>query len=138
VTPCPAGQAGLDGGMTGAVLTTSATPTGSRILWEPRNSFRLPPYTVLDLRLEKATAIKERYRIIFRIEAFNALNSTIVQGVNQNGYTYAAPSQAGCPAATNTNTCMIPVTGFGAATITTSTSGFLGPRQMQAGLRFEF
>jgi hypothetical protein len=138
VTPCPAGEAGLDGGMTGAVLTTSATPTGSRILWVPRNSFRLPPYTVLDLRLEKATAIKERYRIIFRIEAFNALNSTIVQGVNQNGYTYAAPSQAGCPSATNTNTCMIPSTGFGTATITTSTSGFLGPRQMQAGLRFEF
>jgi hypothetical protein len=88
--------------------------------------------------LEKATAIKERYRIIFRIEAFNALNSTIVQAVNQNGYTYAAPGQAGCPGATNTNTCMIPVTGFGTATTTTSTSGFLGPRQMQAGLRFEF
>jgi hypothetical protein len=98
----------------------------------------MPPYTALDLRLEKATAIRERYRIIFRIEAFNALNSTIVQAVNQNAYTYAAPGAAGCPAATNTNTCMIPVTGFGTATTTTSTSGFLGPRQMQAGIRFEF
>jgi hypothetical protein len=137
-SPCPAGEMGLDGGMTGAVLTTSATPTGSRILWEPRNSYRMPPYTVLDLRLEKATAIRERYHIIFRIEAFNSLNSTIVQGVNQNAYTYAAPGAAGCPAATNTSTCMIPVVGFGTPATTTSTSGFLGPRQMQAGLRFEF
>jgi hypothetical protein len=129
------GAPGLDGGMTGSVLTTSATPTGSRILWQPRNSFRLPSYSTVDLRLEKAFAIKERYRITIRGEAFNLMNSTIVLAVNQNGYTYAAPGASGCPVA-HTNECMIPVAGF--ATATTTSGTLLGPRQMQAGIRFTF
>jgi hypothetical protein len=33
---------------------------------------------------------------------------------------------------------MVPVSTFQTVTQTTNTSGLLGPRQMQAGIRFEF
>jgi hypothetical protein len=108
----------------------------------PRAAFELPNYFTADLRLQKETPIHERYNIEFRIEAFNALNSTIVTGVNTSAYTYAQPGQTSggilCPsvASGNTSTCMVPSSSF--QQHTTTTSNLLGARQMQAGLRFDF
>src|SRR5205807_377024 len=86
---------GLDGGMTGAVLFTSATPLGGRITWVPRNSFLLPGNTNIDFRLEKQFSIKERYHIAIRGEAFNLFNSTLIQTENLNAYTFVQPSASG-------------------------------------------
>ena len=134
--------------MTGSLLSTSRGPMGGRIAWLPRDSFRLPSYSNLDMRLSKQFAIHERYRFEFRAETFNLLNTTIIQAVNQNAYTSAAAgSSASCPALSggakfinpvtgHTNTCMVPVTAFQSPT--TTSAFLLGARQMQFGFRFEF
>ena len=102
----------------------------------PRDSFRLPSYSDVDLRLEKNFSIHERYHIGVRIEAYNLFNSTIIQAENFNAFTYANAGAAGCRG--HTNTCMVPVSTFQTVTQTTNTSGLLGPRQLQGGIRFEF
>src|SRR5207253_2015717 len=104
---------GLEGGMTSAILSTTATASGGRIMWLPRNSFLLPGYHNIDLRLAKNFSIHERFGFEIRAEAFNLLNSTIVLAVNQNAYTYVKPASSGanaliCPSGVHTNTCMIP------------------------------
>jgi hypothetical protein len=104
----------------------------------PRDSYELPNYSTVDLRLGRQFTFHERYAFEFRAEAFNLFNSTIVQAVNQNAYNYASPSatSATCPAS-HTNTCLVPQpTLFQVPTTTLGT--LLGPRQLQFGLRFEF
>jgi hypothetical protein len=130
-----------DGSMSGAGVTGIGTNYGGRIAWMPRDSYTLPSYSDVDVRLEKQFTVRERYNFDFRAEAFNLLNSTIVQAVNTSAYTYANPSGStgACPATgpnAHTNTCMVPVSSF--QTPTTTTGILLGSRQMQFGFRFEF
>jgi hypothetical protein len=130
----PAGVLGLDGGMTGAALTTIGQSTGGRIGWQPRDSFTLPNYSDVDVRLARQFTLKERYNFEFRAEAFNLFNSTIVQAVNTNAYNYVGAGTGIC--ASHTNTCMSPVSAF--LSPTTTSNVLLGARQMQFGFRFEF
>jgi hypothetical protein len=131
----PVGVLGLDGGMTGAALTTIGQSTGGRIGWQPRDSYTLPNYSDVDVRLARQFTLRERYNFEFRAEAFNLFNSTIVQAVNTNAYNYLGAGSAGI-CATHTNTCMSPVSAF--LSPTTTTNVLLGARQMQFGFRFEF
>jgi hypothetical protein len=135
----------LDGSMGGAGISSPGSNFAGRIGWLPPGSFRLPSLTNVDLRLTKQFAVKERYHIEVRLEAFNLLNSTLVQAVSQNAYDYASPSGATgaagvtCPktgTAAHVNQCMVPISSF--AQPTTTTGNLLGARQMQAGVRFEF
>jgi hypothetical protein len=150
------GILGLDGGMTGTILNSNAAPSGGRVAFQPRNSQVLPNYTNVDFRLARSFTLRERFGFEFRAEAFNLLNSTIVTAVNQTGYTFAQPSAsttaAPTPAcwngaitsgagptagtASHTNTCVIPVAGYQAAT--TTSANLLGARQLQFGFRFTF
>jgi Carboxypeptidase regulatory-like domain/TonB dependent receptor len=114
---------GIDGGLSGGVVSTNASATGGRATFLPRNSYRYPTWTNIDLRLERDFAIHERYRLEFRAEAFNLFNSTLVQGVNTEGYTVSG-------------TNIIPFSGFQA--VSTTTSVLAGARQLQTGFRFEF
>jgi hypothetical protein len=127
---------GLDGGMTGALISSPGANVAGRLYWIPRNFYELPNLYDVDVRLTKDITVKERFHIAIRGEAFNLINSTLVQGVNTVAYAYANPGAAGCVG--HTNTCMIPQSSFQQANTTTNTSGLLGPRQLQAGLRFEF
>jgi hypothetical protein len=129
------GTPGLDGGMTAATLSSSANLAGGRIAWMPRNSFRLPGYSNVDLRLAKQFTLRDRYNFEFRAEAFNLFNSTILQAVNTGAYAFVAPGAAGCPA-THTNTCVVPQSTFQQSA--TTSSFLLGARQMQFGFRFGF
>jgi len=145
-----------NGGMSGSGVTGIGTNFGGRVAWLPRNSFVLPSYSNVDLRVEKQFTFHERYNFAFRAEAFNLFNSTIVQAVNLPAYDFAqlasstlatpTPScwngattsgpgpTAGTPI--HTNTCMVPVSTFQSPTTTTGV--LLGARQLQFGLRFEF
>ncbi len=139
-TPCPAGDSAEDGSMSGAGVTGIGTNFGGRVAWLPRDSFELPNYTDVDVRLEKQFNWRERYNFDFRAEAFNLFNSTIIQAVNINAYSFSNPSAAAgatCPAAAHTNTCMVPLTSTFQSP-TTTTGILLGARQMQFGLRFSF
>jgi hypothetical protein len=125
---------GVDGGLSGAVTSTNASATGGRATWLARNSYRLPTTTDVDLRVERDFTIHERFRLGVRAEAFNLLNSTILQGVNTEGYTYSAPGSGACVG--HTNGCMVPFSGF--LTPSTTSSVLFGARQLQTGIRFEF
>jgi len=109
-------------------------------MWLPRNSFLLPGYHNVDLRLAKEFTVHERFGFEIRAEAFNLLNSTIVLAVNQNAYNYVTANTGVC--AGHANTCMAPVVNAaGMPTLgqaTTTSSNLLGARQLQFGARFTF
>ncbi len=129
---------GLGGGMTGAGIGSTGTPAGSRISWLPNGAFVLPNLYDVDLRLIKQVSFKERYHFELRLEAFNLFNSTLVQAVNTNAYSYTKPGAAigtGTCAGTAI-TCMSPLSTFQQASRTCG--NLLGARQLQAGLRFSF
>jgi len=137
-------QLALDGGMTGALLSTSAADASGRIAWLPRDSYTLPSYADVDVRVTRDFAIRERYHFEFRAEAFNLFNSTIVQAVNETGWNYSTTG-ACAGAASATYTCVAPIAGgsnaigpyqLGSPTVTSG--NLLGARQMQFGLRFDF
>ena len=136
--PCTGSVSGIDGGMTAALLSTSRGPMGGRVAFLPRDSFNLPSYADVDLRITRRFIVHEYYDFEFRAEAFNLFNNTFVQAVNTSAYSPVQPgtTSATCPSATHTNTCMVPVSSF--QTPTTTSNYLLGSRQLQFGFRFEF
>jgi len=122
--------------MTAALLSTGGTPTGGRVAFLPRASFKLPNYANVDLRLAKAFSLRERFNFEFRAEVFNLFNSTLQLDVNKSAYTFAQPGGTGCPSAQHTNTCVVRQSTF--QQVTTTTANLLGARQMQLGFRFAF
>ncbi len=128
----------LDGSMGGAGISSPGSNLAGRVAGIGPGSFAQPNLYNVDLRLTKQFYIKERYHIEFRAEAFNLFNSTLVQSVSQNAYSYAKSCPAGTPPAPNGSaiTCMTPVPTFQQPAVTTT--NLLGARQLQAGLRFEF
>jgi hypothetical protein len=132
-----------DGGMTGGAVSTFASSSGSRVSWLGRNSYKLPTSTGIDLRIGRAFTLKEKYQLSFSADAFNLLNSNIVQAVNTTAYSYSAPAaptvntpNPSCPIATHTNACLIRNGSFGTPTTTSGT--LYGARQLQFNARFEF
>jgi hypothetical protein len=125
---------GLAGGMTGAVIGTSASASGGRISWVARNSSTLPGWTNLDFRVAKTFTFRERFNFMVHAEAFNLFNSMIVEDLNPQEFTESAPGGTGCVG--HTNACLVPFSSF---QVPTTTSGpLLGARQLQVGARFEF
>jgi carboxypeptidase family protein len=120
------GNGGVDGGLSGAVVSTNASATGGRATWLPRNSFNYPGWANVDMRVERDFAIHERYKLDVRAEAFNLFNSTLVQGVNTEAYTYSSSGGGE----------LVPFSAF--RTPSTTTSVLSGARQLQMGFRFEF
>lgn len=135
---CPAGSRGLLGGMTGILISSSGNPIGGRAAWLPRNSFTQPSLINFDVRVAKQFTITEGVAFEFRAEAFNILNTTLVQRVFDSAFTYVKPSATSstCPSASHVNTCMAERSSFQNARQTSS--NLFGARQMQFGLRVSF
>jgi hypothetical protein len=125
---------GVDGGLTGAEVSTFASATGGRVSWIARNPLSLPNYTDVDFRLGRSVSLKERYRLNFMVDAFNLFNSTIVGGENTTAFNYLSSGSGAC--AGHTNGCLTPSPTF--RTWTTTTGSLYGARQVQVGLRFDF
>jgi hypothetical protein len=123
-----------DGGLTGAEVSTFASPVGGRVSWLPRNPYNLPSLTDIDFRLGRGITFKEKYKFDFSVDAFNLFNSTLVTAVNTSAYSYSKPGSGAC--AGHTNGCLVPISSFG--TDATTSSLLLGPRQLQINARFEF
>jgi hypothetical protein len=131
---------GIDGGLTGGVVSNSAASTGGRMPWIGRNTFAGPGMQNLDLRVMREFMIRERMKLQFLGEAFNLFNHTNIFSVNTTAYNYAAVGAAGCPASANagTNGCLIPNAAFLTPTSSSSANGLYGARQLQVSAKFIF
>ncbi len=139
---------GLNGGLTGAEIGTTASATGGRVPFLPRNNFILPNLYNIDFRIAREFKFMERYRLSFVGEAFNLFNHPLITGVGPgsaittpNAFSYSGPSPNTTPSASNpcgghTNGCIVPNPAF--PTPTQTTSSIYAPRQLQVSARFSF
>jgi hypothetical protein len=125
---------GVDGGMTGGVVSTFASAAGGRASFLPRNGFNLSNFTNIDFRMGKGFTFREKYKVSFTADAFNLFNSTIVTAANTTAYSFTAAGTRLC--AGHTNGCLVPSSTFG--TVSTTSGALYGARQLQFGARFEF
>lgn len=119
--PYSANVVGIANGLTG-------TNGDNRLPILPRNSFRLPRISNLDLRISKRFRFSERYNLEFLAEGFNILNRTNIFSVNTQAYTSAVSPTGG--------TLTFNQAGFGVTTGTDST--LYRERQIQFSTRFQF
>lgn len=114
----------------------NGTNGDSRVPFIPRNSFRLPGLSNLDLRLSKRFRFSERYSLELLAEGFNIFNRTQVFGVNTTLYNVASNCAAinGITTTGTNNLCFNPQ--FGQVTGTDST--LFRERQIQFATRFQF
>ena len=139
ITPPGVTGSPVDGGLTGGVVSTFASPTGGRVSWLARNPYFMPNITNVDFRLGRGFTFHEKYNLAFSVDAFNLFNKTIVTAVNTTAYTYAAPSSAAgasCPSSVHTSGCLIPSSTFG--TVSTTSGLLYGARQLQINAKFNF
>lgn len=146
---------GDDGGIFGGAISSgSGSPTNGRPPYIGRNSIPMPGFNDADLRLSRNFAIREGTSLDLSLDAFNALNQTIVQGVNSS---YSAWTAAGSsvsllsgakttcsssvPSGSTLQGCFSPYTGTGSSQFnvkTTTTGTLFGPRQLQLSAKFSF
>lgn len=121
------------------VTPTSSGPRGSggslRAPFLDRNSFQLPNFYNVDLRLGKEFRFGEKYRLNFIAEAFNLFNRTHVFFVNQNAFDLvltgcATPAAGPCVPSFRPRADHLTVTG--------AQSTLYRERQMQFALKFAF
>jgi hypothetical protein len=146
-----------DGGIYGGAISSgSGSATNGRPPYIGRNSIPMPGWNDADLRLARKFAIREGMSLDFSVDAFNALNQTIVQGVNStygayvsassnitlpSGSTVACSSTGAAPSSSSLQGCFSPYTGTGANAFnikTTTTGNLYGPRQLQVSAKFTF
>ena len=131
---------GVDGGLTGGVVSNSAAATGGRIPWIGRNTFHGPGMQDVDFRMMREFPIRERMKLQFLGEAFNLFNHTNIFSVNTTAYNYAAVGGAGCPASalSGGNGCLSPNAAFLTPTSSSSANGLYGARQLQVSAKLIF
>lgn len=148
---------GDDGGIYGGAMSSgSGSATNGRPPYIGRNSIPMPGWNNADLRFARNFPIREGMSMNLSVDAFNALNQTIVQGVNSTYGTYttgtssitlpsgnkvACSATAAVPSNSSLEGCFSPYTGTGsnAFNVKTTTNGNLyGPRQLQVAAKFTF
>jgi hypothetical protein len=134
-------SAGIDGGLTGGLVTNTGGLTGGRALFIPRNPINLPNIYNVDFRIGREFQIRERLRLMLVGEAFNIFNHTNITDIGPNttnsaalAYNYTAAG-AGVSAG-HTNACIVP--NAAVPTVTQTTAPILGPRQWQVSARLTF
>jgi hypothetical protein len=141
-----------EGGVYGGAMSSgSGVSTNGRPPYIGRNSIKMPGFNDLDLRLKRKFPIHDQMYLELVGEAFNALNHTIVTGVNSNWNTYATPTSSTTNATENTcyNAtkgtsivgCFSPYTGTGTSafnTMSSTNNALYGPRQLQVSAKFIF
>jgi hypothetical protein len=150
-----------DGGIYGGAMSSSSgSATNGRPPYVGRNSIPMPGFNDADLRLARKFAIREGMSLDLSLDAFNALNRTIVQGVNSSysawtpatgssttitlpsGNKISCPSTGAAPSNSSLQGCFSPyptTTGSTAFNVKTTTTGNLyTPRQLQVAAKFTF
>ena len=140
---------GADGNIYGGSMSSgSGLATSGRSPIIGRNSIIGPGFNNLDLRVARNVKVYDKYEMQFSVDAFNAINHTIVQGVQSNYSSYVAASATSATCNTTTagtpsplQGCITPYTGTGLSAFgtTSSTNSILyGPRQLQLAAKFNF
>ena len=118
-----------------ALVATSLNGSGgtNRLPNLDRNSLSYPKTWNLDLRLSKAVAVRERYRLEFLAEAFNLANHQNVTGVGTTAYLVSEDT-------TNHANDLAPYTStpFTSITSTNNSNFAYNVRQIQMALRLKF
>ena len=146
-----------DGGIYGGAMSSSTGgATNGRPPYVGRNSIPMPGFNDADLRLARTFKIHEAMSVNLSLDAFNALNQTIIQGVNSsysnwaaNGTNITLPSgtKVACsatgaaPSGSTLQGCFSPYSGTGASAFnikSTTASTLYGPRQLQVAAKFTF
>jgi len=141
---------GDEGGIYGGAMSSSSgAATTGRPPQIGRNSIIAPGFNDLDLRITRKVPVHDAMYIQFVGEAFNALNHTIITGVNGTYSQYASasatstacPSSASAPTGSVVQGCISPYTGTGLSAfgVRSGTNNALyGPRQLQVSAKFFF
>ncbi len=107
-------------------------PVGTNGIDAPRNYLINPGINNWNITLQKEFAVKERYRLQLRADAFNAFNHTQFSGINGtlnfSGLTNPTKTNLYLKADGTVNN----INGFG------TVNGARDPRVMQLGMRFQF
>jgi hypothetical protein len=132
---------GPDGGLTGGLVTNTGGLIGGRAPFLPRNSINEPNNYDVDFHVGRDFQIFERLKLSLAAEAFNLFNHTNVTQIgptSTNGgalaFNYTSAGSGVC--AGHTNACIVPNPAF--PQNTTTTTAFLGPRQLQFSARIAF
>jgi hypothetical protein len=124
-------------GINGAWATTGTGPTGTstnnaRLFLLPRNSWKLPHTTLVDMRVSKRIPIKEGQKVEVLMEAFNLFNHPNVTAVNDRLYTMGKGVNSSTYDFTTSSNFLTPtVNGLNNNTI-------FRERQVQFAVRYEF
>jgi len=142
---------GDDGGIYGGAISSgSGLPTTGRPPQIGRNSIKMPGFNAFDLRVARDIPIHDQIRMQFAMDAFNALNHTIITSVNTTYSQYTSAAATGtCSTATQTpgpaaaplQGCIAPFSGtgltaFGATSATNN--GLYTARQVQFSAKLFF
>jgi len=146
-----------EGGIYGGAMSSgSGGATNGRPPQIGRNSIPMPGFSDMDLRISRKFPIHDKMSLDFSVDAFNALNQTIIVGVNSSytAYTAAASSitlpsgtkvvcstTGSAPSSSSLQGCFSPYTGVGANAFNTKSSTnntLYGPRQLQVAAKFTF
>ena len=98
-----------------------------------RNQFTSPGFYQIDLRVGRMIRLGERARLSLFAEGFNIFNSSNVQSVNRNLYTFATTGGGRLTRTTNFGTPSIFVSGSPSFTFNSSYN-----REFQLGMRLDF
>jgi hypothetical protein len=139
-----------DGGIYGGAMSSSTgSPTTGRPPQIGRNSISGPGFNNVDFRITRNVPIHDKIYLQFIGEAFNALNHTIISGVNGTYSLYTSssatsttcPSNGSAPTGSALQGCISPYTGTGLSAFGTRSStnnALYGPRQLQVSAKLFF
>ena len=106
----------------------------------PRNDFRYPAFSNIDLRLGRSFRFGERQKVEVLVEVFNLFNNEQVSSLNQTMYVVQSASSAtplqGVPAVLNYADNITGYSPFGSASA--AGSNLYRERQVQFALRYSF
>jgi len=142
---------GADGGIYGGAMSTgSGLPTTGRPPQIGRNSIVGPGFNNVDFRITRKIPVHDKMYVEFIGEAFNALNHTIVTGVNSTYSSYTSssatsttcPSNGSAPVGSVLQGCISPYVGSNALSnfgfMSSTNNGLYTPRQLQVSAKFFF
>ena len=132
----------------GAISGINGSGGTNRIDILGNNSFRLPITWLVDMRVSKSFAFRERYKVELLADFFNIANKQNVMSVNTSGYNIVSSGSVttpggpvACSAASpclnfNVNNAFVPQ--FGTVTSINNSNFLYTPRQIQLGARIRF